>query len=279
MKKLAFLLVLLLAIPIFHGCEETEDEGKAPEIPPYETMAVDFEGFLDINSDATKSADLTDTYVNFGSAAIVVAVWNVYLGVALVVPVAAFYKSFTEEPVFLGDAKWQWTYTVTSLGGEYTARMTGEIRANDIKWEMYVAKAGVGKFDEFLWYEGTSALDGTNGQWILYHSAKQPEKMLQIDWEKSTEKIGKVKYTYIMEKTALGTDDPAKGGYLEYGLQEKDLDAYYNIHAYNKNLEEFKDIEIEWSTAAYNGHIKAAHVFGSEDWQCWDSEGKDTSCE
>ncbi|MCG8701534.1 MAG: hypothetical protein MI922_26015 [Bacteroidales bacterium] len=61
MKKLAFLLVLLIAIPTFHGYEDTKDEGEAPEIPPYETMAVDFEGFLDINTDATKSAELTDS--------------------------------------------------------------------------------------------------------------------------------------------------------------------------------------------------------------------------
>lgn len=55
---------------------------------------------------------------------------------------------------------------------------------------MNISKSGIGAFDEILWYEGTSKLDGTSGQWILNHSQAFPEPMLQIDWTKAGTGIG-----------------------------------------------------------------------------------------
>ena len=46
------------------------------------------------------------------------------------------------------------------FGATYTARLTGEIRTDDIQWEMYITRTGINAYAEFKWYEGTSDLDG-----------------------------------------------------------------------------------------------------------------------
>ena len=56
-------------------------------------------------------------------------------------------------------------------GSTYTARLTGQIRTSDVAWKMYITKEGTGGFPEFVWFEGTSKLDGTGGQWILNQSS------------------------------------------------------------------------------------------------------------
>ena len=77
--------------------------------------------------------------------------------------------------------------------------LLGTLEADQVKWEMYITKTGIEPFDEFLWFEGTSKIDGKSGQWILYHSAAFPEKTVQIDWKKEAEEVGEIKYTYVRE--------------------------------------------------------------------------------
>ena len=86
----------------------------------------------------------------------------------------------------------------------YKARLTGQIRTSDVYWKMYIAKEGTGGFTEFVWFEGTSKLDGTGGQWIFNESSTdKPAGSLQIDWTK-TGNINRhmIKYTYT-EKLAM----------------------------------------------------------------------------
>jgi hypothetical protein len=271
------LLVIAFFSFIATSCEKSEDINTAPELPPYESMKIDFGNM----ADSEKSLATNSSSVNFAAAGITVGVWNVMLTLTLAVPVGAFYHSFSAEPVYLGDNKWQWSYDVNGFAAKYKARLTGTLRINDIKWEMYIAKEGVGAHEEFLWFEGTSNFDGNSGQWVLYHSYEVQEAILQIDWQKEAEKIGDVKYTYIRESDNGSQDQLAKGSYLNYGLQDATFDAFYSVHYVSReNLADgFNDVLIEWSTTAYNGRIKAMHYFQDDLWHCWDSAGLDTACE
>ncbi|NJO89752.1 MAG: hypothetical protein HC831_12985 [Chloroflexia bacterium] len=278
MKKfLKGLLVIAFLSFIATSCEKKEDVETAPVLPPYESMKVDF-GKM---ANGKKSVTDINSSVNFAAAGITVGVWNVMLTLTLAVPVGAFAHSFSTEPVYLGDLKWQWSYDVNVFGGKYNARLTGTIRTNDVKWEMYIAREGINSFPEFLWFEGTSDLDGNSGQWVLYHSYEVQEAVLQIDWQKEADQIGDVKYTYIRETDNGSQDQLANGSYLNYGLQDATFNAFYTIHSVTRaNLatEGFKDIFIEWSTTTYDGRIKSELYYGDTDWHCWDTEGLDIIC-
>ncbi len=282
MKKLIlFIMGSLLMIPVYFGCEKTED--TPPKLPPYESMMVDFSKF----KVQTKSAsDMDDpgfikgyqTSANWQFAAGTVLFWNTLLTVTLAIPVTSFYASFNQKPEYLGKAKWEWKYDVSTLSGTYSARLTGEIRSSDIKWEMNLSKSGDNGFPEFKWFEGTSKLDGSGGQWILYHSNIYQEQVLQIDWEKSGQTVGQVQYTYVRSLNDNRVTDLFNGSYLIFGLQSNYFDAYYTVHSYNFNSQQFNDTYIEWSTTLYYGHVKAYHRFQDNNWHCWDNHGVDITC-
>jgi predicted small lipoprotein YifL len=274
MKNLFSLsLIIVMTALLLWGCE---NKGNPPELPPAESMTIDFSEFTSAKKSVTISGDFKSVNAventNWTIAATVAGVWNTILIANLAIPVAAFEKAIESKPSFVDTKKWQWQYSVTVLAATYTARLTGEIMSDNIKWEMYISRDGVGGFAEFKWFEGTTALDGKSGQWILTHSQATQVPMLQIDWEKTGTEVGNIKYTYIK------TGEAFKDSYIEYGLTTASLNAFYNIHFYETNKAKFVDVNIEWSTTAHNGRIKAADYFQNTSWHCWDGNGNDINC-
>ena len=276
-RSLPLLLVTAFAVVLLWGCEK---KGDPPVLPSVETMKIDFSNFsIDSKSAGSEIINKGVENSNWTFAATVAAVWNTILIYNIAVPVAAFNLAVEHKPAYLSDKKWEWRYSVSSVGATYNARLTGQIRENDVKWEMYIEREGVGGFGEFLWFEGTSGLDGKSGQWILNHSSQFPEPMLQIDWTWDGEKIGSIKYSYIRELNNDRNTDLFKNSYIEYGLTDNTLDAYYDVHFYESLiLEDFVDVNIEWSTTGYNGRVKAYYHYQDENWHCWDGNGNDTEC-
>jgi hypothetical protein len=152
------------------------------------------------------------------------------------------------------------------------------VRENDVEWKMYITKSGVGGFNELLWFEGTSYLDGMDGQWTLYLSHEHYDKFLQIDWSRTSDSIGQIKYTNIRNLNDQGSPNLLKGSYIQAGYQDDYYDAYYNIHIYESTQLDFTDTYIEWSTTEYDGHVKSAFKFKNDLWHCWDSLGYDITC-
>ncbi len=270
MKKLTASLLLLLVII---SCTKEENPQVAPVLPPAETMAIDFSKFGMVE----KSAAMLRS--NWLLAAKTVGVWNVIIGTTFAVPVAAFKKAIDHEPESTGNSTWQWQYTVDGFTSQYTARLTGKLEAAQVKWEMYISKEGVDSFDEFLWFEGTSNLDGKNGQWVLYHSAAYPEKTVQIDWKKEDVEVGEIKYTYVRELNNQGENDSLNGSTLTYGLQDSYFDIYVNLHTYDIQAQSFADTNIEWNRTEYSGRVKSEKYFADTIWHCWDSQGYNVVCE
>ena len=265
------LSVTFLALLLF-ACEKESTFEAAPTIPPVETMIIDF-GKM---ADATKSAEIAKT--NWVYSATTVGTWSIILGTTFAVPVAAFRSAVNTVPTVIDNTTWQWQYEVEGFTSQYLARLVGKLQSNEIKWEMYISKKGIDSFDEFLWFEGTSKIDGNSGQWILYHSAAFPEKTVQIDWKKEGELVGEIMYTYIREKNDQRQTDKFNGSTLTYGLQNNEFDIYVNVHTWNYTSNSFNDTFIEWNHTAYNGHVKAEHFFNDINWHCWDSQGNDIIC-
>lgn len=272
----AFLLVFLVA------CDNSDDgssESQALELPPFETMAYDFESFTEDPLSGKSDINKLAPNGNWVFSRLVVGVWNTALFTSLAVPVASFQAAFADNPEVVGDLKWEWSYSVDGFTSEYTARLTGEIVGEEVIWEMYVTKTGIEGFEEFLWFSGISALDGNSGHWLLNESPEHPDPMLRIDWERSGDEVGSIRYTWVRELDNNENDDLFRDSYLQYGLQEGDYDAYFDAHAYDANLEAFVDVRIEWNRMDYFGRVRAPQYFEDEDWHCWDSTGEDTLCE
>ncbi len=279
-NKIYHVLAALFLILVI-SCEKSDDSGsesQAIDLPPFETMAFDFEDF---STDPQSGKDIVAKAPNgnWVFSRLVVGVWNTALFTTLAVPVASFEAAFAHDPEVVGDLKWQWTYSVDGFTSEYTARLTGEIVGEEVLWEMYITKSGIDPFEEFLWFSGVSALDGNSGHWLLNESPDRPDPMLRIDWERTGEEVGSIRYTWVRELDANENDDLFRDSYLQYGRQDGDYDSYFEAHAYDENLEAFVDIRIEWNRTDYFGRVRAPEYFDDEEWHCWDGTGEDVLCE
>lgn len=274
MKKFFSLsLISILTVVLFWGCEK---KGDPPALPPAESMTIDFSYFTSSKKSAaivndTKGINAVEN-TNWTVAAAVAGVWNTILIANLAIPVAAFEQAIESKPSYVANTTWQWKYSVNVLAATYTARLTGQIRTDSVKWEMYITRTGVGGFEEFKWFEGTTALDGNAGQWVLTESQTAQVPMLKIDWEKNGTDMGSIKYTYIKPGTAF------KDSYIEYGKTTGDLDAYYNVHFWETNRAKFVDVNIKWSTTLFNGQVKSLEYFQDNNWHCWNANGNDVTC-
>jgi hypothetical protein len=268
MKKISSLiLVFILSAGFFAGCKK--DKGDPPELPSKESMSMDFTNFTSTKRSLEVVKGTNST--NWDYACLVAGVWNDILTAYLAIPITVFKTASSSSPSYVSSKTWQWSYNVTISSVTYAARLVGAITSGAVDWKMYITRTGTGGFDEFLWFEGTSATDGSNGQWILYQSPLVTDKLLQVDWVKTDSEISSMKYTYLKETSF-------KGSYIEYGLTSETLDAYYTVHYYDSGTSLFSDVNIEWSTTDLNGRVKSSdYLLG--DWYCWDMNKLNADCE
>jgi hypothetical protein len=274
MKKFVVVILLIaFSASFLTSCKKKKDEGDPPVLPPIEAMAIDFSNFeLTTKTDFLILDQKGVEDSNWRFVATVAMLWKGIIVSTLTVPATAFQIAVNKTPVYIGDKTWEWNYdanvTIDQVSMTYKARLTGQIRTTDVLWKMYIAKEGTGGFAEFLWFEGTSKLDGTEGQWILNHSPQYQEPVLQIDWTNGGTSTGMVKYTYIRTLNNDRETDPFKNSYIEYGLTTNELNAYYTIHYYNG--QQFSNIDVEWSTTGKYGRVRCEDFFPDSEWYCWD---------
>lgn len=269
MKRLVFFLLLIMMIAgCFIGCKK--DKGSPPSLPPAESMSIDFSNF----TSGKKSSDLVIDYKgiedsHYQFAVIVAGIWNLIINTTLIVPVTSFKLAENQTPVYLDDKTWQWSYSVTAGGSAYSARLTGQIRESDVIWKMYISKTGTGAFTDFLWFEGTSLIDGTGGEWTLYQSSTAPVEILEIKWTKEGTSIGTIKYTYLK-------NDSYFNNYIEYGLKTSTTyNAYYTIQYFNGV--KVSNVNIEWNTTTFQGRVMCPeYLLGT--WYCWDTKKTNSIC-
>jgi hypothetical protein len=276
MKKFFTLLLLTLFLgSLMTGCKKKP--GDPPILPPVESMAIDFSNF----EPGKKSADVLlpkgIENSNWEFAALVAGYWRAVAFVTLAVPVYSFQLAIDQDPVYLDDKTWQWDYEAKVFTITYKARLTGQIRSDDVLWKMYITREGTGGFNEFLWFEGTSDLDGKGGQWTLNHSATYKEPVLYIEWEGDGTEVTYVKYTYVRVLNDSRVADPFKNSYIEYGKATSgSYDSYYTIYYYNGSA--FSNMEVKWSSTALSGTVQCQAFFGDALWHCWDGNYVNITC-
>lgn len=270
-KSFTLLIIFTILATLFTGCKK--DKGDPPELPPPESMTIDFSNFEvakkgDGSLSVTKGTENSNWEFSAGAA----LWWKTIIYTTLAVPVYSFQLAADQKPVYIDDNTWQWSADATLLSVIYKARLTGQNNGSNVVWKMYITREGTGGFTDFLWFEGTSSADGTSGEWRLYESPQNPVEIITIDWNVSGDNIVMIKYTFTK------TGNPATGSYIEYGLTNNTLDAYYEIHYYNSAYQVFYDLEVEWSTTQHNGRVKCPVHFGTSDWYCWDGNYLNVTC-
>ncbi len=248
------LIVFFVVFIVFSSCKKTED-AVAPQLPPECSFVADFSDF---NSQKLTASNWTFAAANVGF-------WNVFITVGLAVPVASYVEAFNHDAVQISSDTWQWSYSFTAVVS-YTAKLNGKITSTGVEWEMYISKAGA--YDNFLWYKGFSSFDRTNGTWTLYENPANAVQLLGIVWHQNTDGTADIQYTNIKE------GDVENGGYIKYGLQIGDYDAFYKI--FNKGQDNLT--QIEWNRTSKAGFVIDPKHFGDSEKHCWDSSLQDVTC-
>lgn len=264
MKQLKILSLVLLSFfaiaLVFNSCKDKEP--IAPELPPQEAFVTNFSDF---NAEKSKA---DSTMNNWAFSAINVGFWNAIITVGLAVPVASYVEAVKHhEPVYQGENTWLWQYNFDILLESYTAKLFGTLNNDSVNWEMFISKTG--NYQDFLWYEGVSAVNGNRGTWTLYDNPTSNKKLLSITWNRNADQTGNIKYMNIVP------GGPENGGYIAYGNDNQStFNAWYDI--YNKGKDNHTNIE--WDTISKSGRVKDTLHFGNDLWQCWDNYLIDAVC-
>jgi len=262
------LLILVLVSSLVTGCKK--DKGDPPKLPSKETLEIDFSNF----ETGKKSADIIlpkgIENANWEFAAGVAAIFRGVIFTTLAVPVLSFRVAANQVPVYLDNRLWQWSYQTNVFTDTYKARLTGQIMTNEVEWKMYITKeGGAGAFQEFLWFQGTSDLDGNGGEWTLNFSPQFKEPVLQIDWTRTDNEIASIRYTYVRTLNNSRQPDPFKTSYIEYGKQTGSFDSYYEIYYFDGA--DFSSLDVDWSSTGKNGRVMCPQFFNDALWHCWDA--------
>lgn len=174
--------MLLLGV-IFIGCSTvTEEIGEAPELPPLESMSINFDE-LETQSKIVASQTAT------ADSSFLVALVNVSLmkqlyESSLELPQAILEDAKDVDPEFVGEATWQWTYTSTSEQGiPFSVRLTATLESQWISWNFYVSVAfQQTDWDDVLLFSGTTSYDGSEGTWSLYNPVSE-EVIYSMEWQ------------------------------------------------------------------------------------------------
>lgn len=251
----------------------TKDKGDPPVLPPATSMTIDFSNFTSLVKSAETRSVKGENNSAWEFAAVPVVFWKYVVNTILYIPVASFKVTIDQNPVYVAEKTWEWKYSTTIENINYQTRLNGQITGNEVKWKMYITKQN--GFTDFLWFEGTSALDGKSGQWILYQDNENPNvKILQIDWsaiDGST--IPHVTYTYVKE----GFNS---GNFIEYGplsVTGSQYNSFYKIKYSHALTEKTYSIDVEWNSGTKKGRVKSPDYLLGE-WYCWDSNRINVSC-
>lgn len=207
---------------------------------------------------------------NWQYSVLSVSYWNIILYANCAIPVVAFQKATEQKASYIDNNTWEWKFKVGADSLTINAKLQGKIVTDSVEWKMYISTTKSGNTSaDFLWFTGASALDQTGGWWLLNENPVSTNPLLKINWTKKGENEGTLKYTYVK------SNDPAAGGYIEYGTKDDLLyDTYYTI--YGKTHDDY--INIEWNKTTKEGRIKSSVIYTNNEWHCWNSSFANITC-
>jgi hypothetical protein len=252
------LVAVVLSVSMLYAITSCDKEpvSERPELPPLESLVMDFSDF---SQQPGGVKDTEVTYENFLHAYFSVVFWNIASVTTLAVPIAAYTHAFQQEPEYLGDHTWEWSFEFSLGSGSYTATLTGvRINNEEFSMEMVIASSAAPE-QGMKWFDGVVRYDHTHASWNLF--GEGGVKMLEAEWNKDFEtEAGDLTYTYVEP------DREETGSYIMVSyMPDAVYDASYTISLANG------ETLIEWNTTTLEGRVKDLAAFGDSEWHCWDS--------
>ncbi len=265
--------VILSAMILMMACSDKSAEPKLedqpPALPSENTMNMPFDDFaIGATQQLHKTSD-TQFGNNWLQAATMVVGWRYIAEASMLVPRAALGMARSQNAVYQ-DGQWVWSYDfsngVTAFNITFTAGWQAE--QSQWAWAMYFTNQDV--FQNFKWFDGISAADGSNGSWTFYQDPENPAPGLSIDWQ-----FADGDTTPTVRFTNIDTSGASYGSYIEFGpLNDANYNAYFTLYdAATPNT-----VNIQWHRQNKNGRIKNPAYFNDSNWHCWDTFLNDVDC-
>lgn len=262
--SLALIIVLMLPILFINCSTDPDGDGQiAPEIPPITTFLMNFD-IIDANDGGRVEA-----MNNWAYSVLNVGFWNAAITVTFAVPLVSFAEAFNHDPSFDESLPgWIWEYDYSLGGINYTARLEATVTLEDVEWRMFITQENV--FTDYLWYSGSSNLDGLEGQWVLNRDPTDPVPFIQIDWNRALEgDVAAIRYLNVVP------DSDDNGSYIFFQVDNNsDLNRSYDIFSNPMN----HTIEIDWDSENKDGRVKSPNHFQDSEFHCWDETLEDVDC-
>ncbi len=268
-KKLRSIALVTFASAVLFtvsSCDQ-EDLDQRPDLPPVESMMMDFSDF---SEEPASTKGSTSTYQNFLHSYLTVGFWNVSVTLVSALPVAAYAHALQQTPEYMGDNSWEWSYEFELNSLSYAATLTGERISNEEFSVKMVIALSADPDAGLKWFDGVVRYDHTSADWTFYREGSA--SVLEIGWNKDFEsEAADLTYTYT-ESGKTETGSYIMWEYIPGGV----YDAAYTISMAEGTS------NIEWNITTIEGRVKAPVFFGDEAWHCWDSQANglvDKVCE
>lgn len=271
LKNIAALLMLVLLIAAVTGCDSDSDSTapetnaqEAPVLPDAGKLTLDV-SFFDAGADMTADMAGKDfTKTNFLNAYLRVAVLNIVTRVVLTPPVAAFAVALHTVPSYQEDGSWIWVYTHVDGAEEQQIRLRGLPVTNGVEWQMHVSDSAANPpFENELWFEGSTHLDGQLGDWTFYDfNLTGKPAVARLEW--GTDSGGE----YLVISALYGADE---GDVLAYRHDAPDCSIDFTDGA------DGSQYYIRWNEFDGTGSLMVPD-YNNGDPACWDENQDDTDC-
>lgn len=256
MKLIAVATIGLFVMLTLSSCD-SEPIDNRPELPPVESIMMDFSDFSEEPATTKGSAY---TYKNFLYSYVSVGFWNLSVTLVSALPVAAYAHALQQTPEYLGDNAWEWSYDFQLNGLSYSATLTGtRISNEEFSVEMVIADASTPDAG-VKWFDGVVRYDHTSAEWTFYKDGTL--SVLEVGWNMDFEsEAADLTYTYT-EPGKLETGSFIMWEYIPGNV----YDAAYTISMAGGTS------NIEWNITSIEGRVMAPVFFGDNLWHCWDSQ-------
>ncbi|MBT8495007.1 MAG: hypothetical protein KJO07_18300 [Deltaproteobacteria bacterium] len=257
-------LSLVIAFSLLSAACVKEDD--PPDLPPAGSMTVDLAA-VEAAPLVAKGEPNTQTivpvqYENFAQAWVRVKVLQLFAVGVIVVPGTAIALALSQEPTE-SNGVWTWTVTVNSATAELDVS-AGLASGWDV--DLYVTDPQQ-SLDRYLWVEGDSNLDVTEGTWTLHDpELTGNDEALAIEWSYTTDTDRSL--AYVVRNSEI----PESGDSITFTVAGTTASVTY-VDADDPSVM----AEISWDTTTGAGQITVPGFNGGAA-ACWDELFENADC-
>ncbi|NGP77053.1 hypothetical protein G3570_10445 [Balneolaceae bacterium YR4-1] len=262
-----FTLLIVIGAVLVTSCNDDPaslSNEQPPEIPPVESMSMDFSNFDGYQQN--KEALSKEVNTNFAEAAIRAFVIKSVVDLNLAIPKALLAAASESEAEFNEEGEWVWNYTKNAGNQTYEVRLVAsQQNENEINWQFFVTNSALNISDK-LFFEGTTTAGGTQGTWTYYSLMSSSEEAVSVtNWSVSEEGNVDLRLEVVSDRYNN------EGDFIEYSFDG----TVKNVVFYNAN--EDSTTELQWNIETNVGYIIAPNYNNGEK-ACWNENFENVTC-